>query len=183
MAALAAAPALAARAVPDAIPRSAWPKVGNAVGTSGGGKALPRYLHAAVGLPDGRMVVMGGYRVSAATRSRSVSAPTASVQLYDPSSNTWTDLAPMRIGRARHAAVLLADGRIAVLGGIYSTNMSSIEVYDPTANAWSSGGALPYPMVDLSATLSPSGIVVSGGQNGAPAFLVSLPPAHAGIQP
>ncbi len=168
-AALAALPLLATRAEAQTVRPGRLPVQKSAA------RARPRYLHAAVGLPDGRVVVIGGYGVSEATRSRSVAAPTSSVQAYDPQEDAWTDLAPLATPRARHAAVLLPDGRIAVLGGMYAAPVTSVEVYDPQADAWSAGESLPVPLVDHAATVCSAGILLTGGNEGSPARIVPIP--------
>src|SRR5579863_6363085 len=77
---------------------------------SGAGK--PRYLHSATALPDGRIVVAGGYHVNEAVRRQNHALPSTSVEIFDPGSETWVEAAPMKTARARHASVLLADGRV-----------------------------------------------------------------------
>lgn len=159
---LSASPLFAPRAFAS---RSAWrrgPQAGE-----GRGRGHSRTLHAAVGLGDGRVVVVGGLCGG---------VPTASVQLYDPHADAWTDLAPLCLPRARHAAALLPDGRIAILGGVYGTPLDSIEVYDPRTEEWTEGGHLPAPMADHAATACADGVLVTGGQTGLPALLVSIPP-------
>ena len=164
-AALAAAPLLAARAQ-AAPPDRASLRRPHAV-------ARPRFLHASVGLPDGRVLVIGGYAVGEATRARSVAAPLASVQAYDPRDDAWTDLAPLATPRARHAAALLPDGRVAVLGGMHAAPVASVEIYDPQTDVWSAGEPLPLPLVDHAAAACAGGILVTGG--GASAQLVPFP--------
>lgn len=144
-------------------------------GFAGSAKPRPRYLHASVSLPDGRVVAIGGFGVSEATRSRAVSAPTASVQAYDPRFRAWSDLAPMRLPRARHAAVVLPDGRVAVLGGFYVAPLDSVEIYDPWTNVWVEGEPLPTPMADHAVSVCGDGLLVTGGQDGIPALLLPFP--------
>lgn len=56
----------------------------------------------------------------------------SSVQQYVQGSNTWVSKAPLGTPRAGHTAVLLADGRVLVMGG-----GASGELYDPIGNSWS----------------------------------------------
>ncbi|WP_437669500.1 Kelch repeat-containing protein [Sorangium sp. So ce131] len=87
----------------------------------------PRQGHAATLLADGRVLVMGGYGADLTT------ATTA--EIYDPTSNTWSDAAPMTYGRARnHAATLLPNGKVLVVGG------EATELYDPVTNSWTPTG-------------------------------------------
>ncbi len=99
-----------------------------------GSRPQPRYLHAAVPTGDGRVVVIGGYTVSDAIRGNTPMPPTNSVQVYDPASDTWSDLAPLNVPRARHAALMLPDGRIVVSGGTYISPVTSVEIYDSKRN-------------------------------------------------
>ncbi len=176
IAAVASGPMLVTRAFAS---RSAWQ---SAVPLSSGTGAQPRYLHAAVGTGDGRVVVIGGYPVSDAIREHTSMAPSGSVQLYDPVSGAWTDLAPLNVPRARHAAVSLPDGRIVVLGGYYASPITSVEIYDPRRNVWMEGEPIPMPMMDHSASFCGDCIVLTGGQDGLPAVTISVPPSK-GVRP
>ena len=59
------------------------------------------------------------------------------VEIYDPSTRSWSEVASMRHTRADHEAALLTDGRVLVVGGVddHST-LPYAEVYDPATNAW-----------------------------------------------
>lgn len=64
----------------------------------------------AVVLPDGNVLVVGGDESSG---SRSL-VP----ELYDPATNSWSDMAPFTIERGYHSTtLLLPDGRVIVSGG------------------------------------------------------------------
>ncbi len=66
-------------------------------------------------LPDGRVLVAGGKRAGG--------DPTdilSSAEIYDPATGAWTETLDMRAARSSHTAVVLADGRVLVVGG--STN-------------------------------------------------------------
>jgi hypothetical protein len=144
-------------------------------GWSESNEGRPRFEHAAVALPDGRVIVIGGYATSSLTRSRSAAGPTSSVQMYDPQQDAWYDLAPMNMPRARHAAVLLPDGNIAVLGGINTSPLGSVEVYLPASDEWVEAEGLPSPMVDHAASIAGNNLVITGGQNGSPAMTMPIP--------
>jgi Galactose oxidase, central domain/Kelch motif len=75
-------------------------------------------------LPDGRVLVVGGYSGDNGTQ--------ASTELYDPGSGTWTDAGNMDEARAGHTATLLPDGRVLVSGGGWNESpLASAELYDP----------------------------------------------------
>jgi hypothetical protein len=69
-------------------------------------------------------------------------------------------------GRKFHAATLMPDGRVLVVGD------DSAELYDPATNTWSTAGELNLPRFDLhTATLLGDGrVLVVGGSEGADKF-------------
>lgn len=71
-------------------------------------------------LPDGRIVVAGGAGSFVADDSPSpdeVGGTSATAEVYDPTTNTWSPLPPMPEPRAGGAVVALADGSILLVGG------------------------------------------------------------------
>lgn len=91
---------------------------------------VPRSSHQATLLNNGQVLVTGG--LSGYTERTSTIL--ASVELYDPESNIWKQVADMNTPRSGHTAVLLDDGRVMVLGNLqvdYST-----EIYDPLIDKW-----------------------------------------------
>jgi hypothetical protein len=56
----------------------------------------------------------------------------------------WEEVDSLNIARYRHSAVAL-DGKIYVLGGLSSTNvtLSSVEIYDPATDQWTTGAPMP----------------------------------------
>ena len=86
---------------------------------------------------DGKLWVAGGFDGS--------STLLASVEVFDPASNTWdATKAAMTTGRSDHALAVL-NGELHAVGGADKT---SAEKYDPRADSWSvvPGMALPEPM-------------------------------------
>jgi hypothetical protein len=95
-----------------------------------------RDFHAAVGLPDGRVLVTGGLHY---LPTGAVFSDTA--EIYDPGSDTWrfTFGAPVR-RRGGHALTLLHDGRVLISGGEPSgTAGGTIEFFDPDTETFRSG--------------------------------------------
>ncbi len=126
---------------------------------------VPRCQHASAALPDGRILVVGGWRHSGLS---SYVPPLASAQIYDPSSNTWVEAASLKTPRAQHAAVTLADGRVLVTGGMNHAPTASTEIYDPASDTWAGAASLPQALYGHSAALSGELVVVSGGFNQGP---------------
>ena len=59
------------------------------------------------------------------------------VERYDPSSNTWVAVAPMRKARCGHGSAVL-DGFLYVVGGegVRGDEFCSVERYNPSMNLW-----------------------------------------------
>ncbi len=71
--------------------------------------AVPRAEHTATLLPDGKVLILGGY-----SKTKMIQM----AEVIDPSSGTVTILdEPMQVGRAGHTATRLLDGRILIAGG------------------------------------------------------------------
>jgi hypothetical protein len=82
-------------------------------------------------LPAGTVLAVGGLAAGGAAYS-------ASAELYDPGSGTWTSTASMHSARRDHTATLLSDGRVLVVGGYNSADASGTyiplalaELYEP----------------------------------------------------
>jgi len=78
-------------------------------------------------LPDGRVLVCGGYSIS----ENGVAATLDTSEFYDPVSNDFSPAASMREGRQQHTMTILPGGRVLVTGGWDSAaarDLSSAEV-------------------------------------------------------
>ena len=80
------------------------------------GRGLPRAAspphatyHTATLLPNGKVLVAGGYDSSGVYLS--------SAELYDPASGTWTATGSLNTARCCHTATLLPNGKVLVAGG------------------------------------------------------------------
>jgi hypothetical protein len=81
----------------------------------------PRVMADAVLLPDGSVAVVGG---SSSGRADLAVKPVLPIELFDPVSERWTTLCPMRVPRSYHAtALLLPDARVLTMGkdGLFNT--------------------------------------------------------------
>ncbi len=73
-----------------------------------------RVMPDAVLLPDGTVLVMNGSSRGFADNGAN---PVWEAELYDPVTDTWSDMAPMTVPRLYHAtALLLPDGRVMTAG-------------------------------------------------------------------
>jgi hypothetical protein len=121
-----------------------------------------RYMAAATALSDGRILVTGGY--ASPPQPGFLVVPSSSGYILNPGSGAWTVVASMNLGRARHAAVALPDGRVAVIGGISGSQpTSSVEIFDPSSNTWSYSAPLAQARFDHSAVASAGSVYVIGG--------------------
>jgi N-acetylneuraminic acid mutarotase len=122
--------------------------------------SVARYHHFAAPLPDGRVLVGGGW---AYTSNRDPSL--ATTEIYDPAANTWTPAASMASGRARGIAVVLPGGRVLVVGGVdpgYKLKAGT-EIYDPATGAWQAAGKLGTAVHGPAVALLRDGRVLAAG--------------------
>jgi hypothetical protein len=71
--------------------------------------AEAHFTHTATPLPDGKVLVVGGFG--------GIEASQVTAEVYDPATGTWRLAAPMLIARQNLAAVLLPDGKVLIAGG------------------------------------------------------------------
>src|SRR5258705_1467692 len=87
---------------------------------------------------------------------------------YDPASDTWRILAPMKAGRASVGVVAL-DGKIHAIGGRSPDNNVTVathEVYDPATNSWKELAPLPKARDHAAAGVMDGKIYFAGGRFG-----------------
>src|SRR5688572_20179194 len=80
-----------------------------------------------------------------------------------PAPGTSTSTGNMSVARTGHAAVLLADGRVMVSGGISGSisniQTASVEMYDPVSGSFTAAGSLSRPVSGHRTFLLPNGAV------------------------
>ncbi|NRA97860.1 MAG: hypothetical protein HRU14_16815 [Planctomycetes bacterium] len=143
----------------------------------------PRGGHTATRLDDGRVLITGGNTVFAgaagAPSIQIYNTAHAQVDIFDPTTNTFTPGPNMVEKRAGHSAVKLPDGRVLVAGGVSDGTIFPIvnipvpvyaqagEIYDPTTNSWSPTGVLSFDRFIGNMEVLPSGnVLYCGGANG-----------------
>src|ERR1700675_4351718 len=89
--------------------------------TSTGSMTQTRYLHTATTLPDGTVLITGGYQLSSA-------------ELFSPIGGTNAPVGSMHSARYAHSAVLLQNGTVLVAGGCNGSGscLASAEIYNPS---------------------------------------------------
>ena len=125
-----------------------------------------RGYHTATLLPDGRVLVAGGFRSLAGAGFLAHGDPLASAELYDPARRTWTPTGRLGTARALHTATLLGDGRVLVAGGVDAAGepLRSAELYDPRTGSWTQAAPMAAAHAAHTATALPGGrVLVAGG--------------------
>jgi N-acetylneuraminic acid mutarotase len=130
--------------------------------TAIGDMLAPRFEHSATRLPDGRVLLAGGLTVA-----DDEVAPTESVELFDPATDTFSRAAPMEVGRTDHAAVTLADDRVLVAGGDLGNRATGrVEIFDFGQGRWRGAASLARERRGHAATLLSDGtVLVTGGES------------------
>jgi len=94
--------------------------------------------------------------------------PSASAEIYDPATNTWTVIPPLYSHGTSHTATLLKDGRVLVVGGCIGSGVCTerAEIFDPQRNAWTEAAPLDFDRANHSALLLDDGrVLIAGGQS------------------
>src|SRR2546430_3498922 len=115
-----------------------------------------RLLHTATLLPNGTLVIAGGWPDPFSTYTW---------ELYDPATGTSPVTGPINAKRAGHTATLLLDGRVLIAGSFH--DLASAELYDQATETWTFTGSLNEGRYANTATLLPNGnVLIAGGWPG-----------------
>jgi MYXO-CTERM domain-containing protein len=121
-----------------------------------------REWHTATLLPDGKLMMAGGFQGAG-------SEATASVDLFDPRKRTFVSIASMHEERLAHTATLVAEGRVIVAGGLpgqYDGVASSKTFETWKDDHFEGGGKLIAGRAYHAATLLTSGrVLLTGGSH------------------
>jgi hypothetical protein len=155
---------------------SSVPRVGHA-----------RSFHTATRLPDGTVLVAGGYQhqlYQVPGRPGIYFRPLSldQAELFDPISSTWQVASGRHAARLSHTATLLPSGAVLIAGGFDYTgtrNVSRTESYIAAAATWIGVGDLVFARYGHTATLLADGTaLVVGGQVDGPDGLIALDSAE-----
>jgi hypothetical protein len=136
-----------------------------------------RAWHTATKLLNGQVLIAGGFGTESyiAGTTTILQAPLASAHVFDPKTNTFTQVGSLRVPRYRHVAVLLASGQVLIAGGASASNATTAttEIYDPVTRTFTAGSGLTRPRQDCAALALTGGVLVSGGADdtGTPAVV------------
>lgn len=138
------------------LPAQLYPVIVDPTWSTTGSMAAGRVRHQSTLLPNGRVLVTGGYG----------NLPLASAEIFDPATETWASTADMALDRAAHAAVALPDGRVLVAGGLSLPGpvpLAEGEVYDVANGAWTPTAPMPHPRSSFTLTSLADGRVLAAG--------------------
>jgi len=116
-----------------------------------------RLAHTATLLNNGQVLVVGGCVDIQASTSLSTA------ELYDPSTETWSQVGDMKEARAFHTATLLNNGQVLVAGGYDGDSLITAELYDPSTETWSQVGDMKEARAFHTATFLNNGQVLAAG--------------------
>lgn len=127
---------------------------------------LPLAYHSVVKMNE-RLYVIGGRTPQSCRLDDEPDRLSNRLLEYDPMSNRWIELAPMKYSKYRCAAVVL-NGEIYVMGGIGCEGLDrgqsrhcldAVEIYCPDGDFWKEGPRLPCPQLSLRTNSSNAGVV------------------------
>jgi Kelch motif len=112
------------------------------------------------GVVNGILYAVGGFAFA-----NGVASAVATVEAYDPASNTWTTRAPLPQPRSQ-VGIAVVDGIMYAVGGWGASGASTeVEAYDPATNAWTARASLPTPQPNAG-TAAVGGLIYVAGGNG-----------------
>lgn len=138
--------------------RNAWMTIGDGTHAVNG--------HSASRLPDGRVVVIGGFLGDG--------CPELPTRVYNPQLGNWTAGTSMKNGRWGHTATSLPGGKILVLGGMGGRPcgttaggpvglLTTTDLYDSRHDTWLESAPMDLGRSQHTATLLPNGLVLVVG--------------------
>jgi N-acetylneuraminic acid mutarotase len=112
-------------------------------------------------LANGQVLVAGGQDASGTA--------TATADLYNPATNSFSPAHAMAVARAGAAAASLPGGKLLVAGGedTSSTPIANAEVYDPGSNTWTATAnqMSTAHLLGFAATLPGGKVLITAGEN------------------
>jgi hypothetical protein len=140
--------------------------------TLGADLSRARVLHSAVALPDGRVLILGGYGV---TDDGMNAVLLKEVEMLDPASGAFSTVGRLNEGHVSPSATLLPDGRVVVAGGLILTAdaqaftpSNTVELFDPAVGTSSTQTTMSEGRANhASAALTDGRVLLAGGTTGA----------------
>jgi N-acetylneuraminic acid mutarotase len=127
--------------------------------------STPRDAHTATLLKSGKVLVTGGHK-----DRREQMTIYSSAEVYDPDRGTFSATGNMTAIRHKHAAALLPNGHVIIVGGSdkreWDGRYASAEIYDPAKGAFRAIGNMNiarFKFADAVVALKDGKILVAGG--------------------
>lgn len=140
--------------------------------TATGAMTTARESHTVTMLTDGRILITGGHQ-----GRRSAITIYSSCEIYNPANGTFTAAGNLTVKRHKHDAVLLADGRVLIVGGSDERDGAgayrNAEIYNPTNKTFaavSNMNASRYKLQGTTILLKSGKVLIAGGSNRAEVF-------------
>jgi N-acetylneuraminic acid mutarotase len=136
------------------------------VWTNAGDMRVHRGFYRSITAPDGRVLFLGG---EIAAPGNQCATTTASVEAFDPVTNSFSSLGSLVLGRSNQAVALVPDGRVLVAGGSHEMSgrfapTSTAEIYDPASGTAVSASLMATARSQiLGVTLTDGSVLVPGG--------------------
>lgn len=142
--------------------------------------AVGRAFQTATRLPDGRVLIAGGFAADGCQNGHEIIVPTDSAEIFDPASGAFTNAGLLVDGpRAEHVAVLLGNDTVLLVGGVrntptdfdglgdYTNVTTSTEIFDPSSTSFRPAASMTDFRANFSAaTLADGRVLVEGGYEG-----------------
>jgi len=126
-----------------------------------GSLTTARTGHTSTILPDGKILVTGGYDGSDYL---------SSAEIYDPATGAWSSAGSMATARAGHTALVVPANKVVLVAGGYNSTdgtLSKVETFDYQLSEWGTYYPMNAGRAYHTATLLPDGkVLVAGGSDG-----------------
>lgn len=126
----------------------------------------PRASHAAVPLPDGRVLLIGG---------RAPQGELASTLFWEPDTLQFREGPPLASPRAHPAAVTLPDGAVMVLGSDFDNDIergTRAELLRPGSTAWEPAGQTEHIFHVGPVCVTQNHVLIAGGRDNGMGFAI-----------
>lgn len=140
--------------------------------TATGAMTTARESHTATLLKDGQVLITGGHQ-----GRRSAIKIYSSSEIYNPANGTFTAAGNLTVKRHKHDAVLLADGRVLIVGGSDERDGAgayrNAEIYNPinkTFTTIKNMNAARYKLQGTTILLKSGKVLIAGGADRAEVF-------------
>lgn len=133
--------------------------------TRTGSMTTPRESHTATLLKSGKVLISGGHK-----GRREAMTVYSSAEVYDPAKGTFSATGNMTTIRHKHAASLLPDGNVLIVGGSdkrdWQGKYASAEIYDSTKGKFKAIGEMKmarFKLANAVVSLRNGKILIAGG--------------------